>query len=123
MAASPAARCATPKGSARASYTTRRGTTDSLPRERFTFLETRGGKSRSPKGFGNEMRKWCDAAGLPKCTSHGLRKAIARRLAEAGASPHEIMAVTGHSTLEEVNRYTRAANRHTLADDAMNRLK
>ena len=88
----------------------------------FTFLATSTGKSRSPNGFGNAMRKWCDAAGLPKCTSHGLRKAIARRLAEAGASPHEIMAVTGHATLAEVIRYTQDANRPNLADVAIGKI-
>lgn len=77
---------------------------DALPADAFTFLETRGGERRSPFALGNKMREWCDEAGLPDCTSHGLRKAIARRLAEAGASPHEIMAVTGHTTLAEVTR-------------------
>lgn len=69
------------------------------------------------------MRAWCDKADLPNCTSHGLRKAIARRLAEAGAPPHEIMAVTGHATLAEVTRYTRDANRPNMADGAMTRLE
>ena len=96
---------------------------DGRPKGQFTFLETRAGKSRSPNGLGNLMREWCDQAGLTNFTSHGLRKAIARRLAEAGASPHEIMAVTGHLTLAEVMRYTREANRHTLADGAITRLK
>jgi len=44
-------------------------------------------------------------------------------LAELGASPHEIMAITGHQTLEEVDRYTRTAKRRMLADSAMERLK
>jgi integrase len=95
---------------------------DTLPRDRLTFLETRAGKSRSPNGLGNQMRAWCDAAGLPECSSHGLRKACARRLAEAGATAHEIAAVTGHGTLAEVQRYTRDANRVSLADGAMAKL-
>jgi hypothetical protein len=37
-------------------------------------------------------------------------------------SAHQIMAVTGHQTLEEVERYTRAANRRLNADDAMKKL-
>lgn len=100
-----------------------RAVLDALPKDAFTFLEARGRKSRSPKGLGSKMRLWCDQAALPNCTSHGLRKAIARRLAEAGASPHEIMAVTGHTTLAEVTRYTREANRPNMADKAMTRLK
>ena len=77
------------------------------------------GKVAPPNGLGNLMREWCDQAGLPNCTSHGLRKAIARRLAEAGDSPHEIIAVTGHLTLAEVTRYTSEVNRHTIADGAI----
>ena len=51
------------------------------------------------------------AADLPHCSAHGVRKATSTALAEAGATPHEIMAVTGHQTLEEVERYTKAASR------------
>ena len=68
------------------------------------------------------MREWCDKAELPECTAHGLRKTIARRLAEAGASPHQIMAITGHQTLEEVMRYTATVNRPNLASEAMDKL-
>ena len=46
---------------------------------------------------------------------HGLRKAAARRLAEAGCTEKEIAAVTGHTTLKEVARYTRAADQRRLA--------
>jgi integrase len=61
--------------------------------------------------------------GLPKhCTAHGLRKAACRRLAEAGCSTHEIMAISGHVTLAEVERYTKAANQARLAKRAMARV-
>ena len=89
-----------------------------LPRDNFTFLQTRLGKSRSASGLSTCMRDWCDSVGLPECTSHGLRKACARRLAEAGATAHQIAAVTGHATLQEVERYTRDAARSGLADAA-----
>lgn len=82
------------------------------------FLATAYGKGRSPDGLGNLMRDWCDKAGLSECSAHGLRKACARRLAEAGATAHEIMAVTGHKTLAEVQRYTETAVREGLADSA-----
>lgn len=54
--------------------------------------------------------------------AHGLRKACARRLADAGATAHEIASITGHKTLAEVQRYTAAANRKTLADSAAEKL-
>ena len=99
-----------------------RAVLDDLPEGITTFLQTQDGQPRSPGALGNQMRKWCDAAGLPHCTSHGLRKAIARRLAEAGATPHEIAAVTGHASLSEVQRYTAAVDRPRLADEAFGKL-
>lgn len=87
-----------------------------------TFLVTDYGKPFSPAGFGNKFREWCDQAGLEHCSAHGLRKATAARLAERGATPHEIQAITGHQTLEEVERYTRAAQKSGLADRAMAKL-
>ncbi len=95
---------------------------DALPRDSFTFLETVHGKSRSPNGLGNKMREWCDKAGLPECTSHGLRKAISVRLANAGASTHEIGAVIGDKSLSMVALYTREADRIGNADKGMERL-
>jgi len=47
---------------------------------------------------------------LRNCSAHGLRKAAARRLAEAGCTEHEIAAITGHASLREVQRYTKAAD-------------
>jgi hypothetical protein len=44
-------------------------------------------------------------------------------LAEAGATAHEIAAVTGHMSLEEIERYTRGARKKKLADTAMAKLK
>jgi integrase/recombinase XerD len=89
----------------------------------LTFLVTDYGRPFSAAGFGNKFREWCNEAGLPDCSAHGLRKATAARLAECGATPHEIMAITGHQSLEEVELYTKAARRSQLADSAMSKLK
>lgn len=88
------------------------------PTGHLAYLTTGLGKPYTASGFGNWFRQACDEAGLPHCTSHGLRKAAARRLAEAGASPHEIASITGHESLREVERYARAANRARLAETA-----
>jgi integrase/recombinase XerD len=93
------------------------------PPQHMTFLTTEYGKPFAPKGFGNKFREWCNQAGLAHCSAHGLRKAIATRLAEAGATPHQIMAITGHRSLEEVERYTRKAAKKKLADAAMAKLR
>jgi integrase len=89
------------------------------PRENMTFLVTSFGKPFTPAGFGNWFRERCDEAGLPHCSAHGLRKAAARRLAEAGCSNQQIKSITGHKTDKEVSRYTAAADQVRLADQAM----
>lgn len=67
--------------------------------------------------------RWCEDAGLPDaCVLHGLRKACCRRLAEMGCSEKEIASVSGHKTLGEVARYTRAASQGKLADRALARI-
>ncbi len=85
----------------------------------FTFLQTEGGLSRSVKGLGTSMRKWCDKAGLPLCSSHGLRKAICRRIAEAGGTAFAIMSVSGHISLKEAQKYCEDFGRKGLADSAI----
>jgi integrase/recombinase XerD len=96
---------------------------EATPSGHLTFLVTAHGKPFTPAGFGNWFRDRCNEAGLPHCSAHGLRKATASRLAERGASAHQIMAWTGLRTLTEAERYTRAARQATLADDALAKLK
>ncbi|MBX7132908.1 MAG: hypothetical protein K1X67_09555 [Fimbriimonadaceae bacterium] len=60
----------------------------------------------SAQSFGNMTREWLDEAGIPKGYSlHGLRKLCVCRLIERGCTPHQVMAVTGHQTLKEIDRY------------------
>lgn len=89
----------------------------------MTFLLTEFGKPFTANGFGNKFKDWCRQADLPHCSAHGVRKATATAFADAGATPHEIMAWTGHQSLEEVERYTKAANRRKSADAAMAKLQ
>jgi integrase len=86
----------------------------------LTLLTTKSGRSYSACVFSEQFCAWCDAAGLPQqCVFHGLRKAAARRLAEAGCTAHEIAALTGHASLREIERYTRAADQASMARRAM----
>jgi len=89
----------------------------------LNFLVSELGRPFTADGFGNRFRKWCDEAGLPReCSAHGLRKAAASRLAEAGATELEIRAITGHQTSREVSRYTKAANQKLMARSVMEKL-
>jgi integrase len=82
----------------------------------LTFLVTEYGRPFTAAGFGGWWRKRCDEAGLPKeCGFHGLRKAACTRLAEAGCAANVIAAISGHKTLREVERYTKAADQKRMA--------
>jgi integrase len=95
---------------------------EATPGEHLTFLVNRIGKPYGDNDFSEQFRQWCNVAGLPQaCVFHGLRKAACRRLAEAGCSTSEIAAISGHATLQEVARYTAAADRARLARSGMSR--
>ena len=84
-------------------------------------MTTRRGGPFERSAFSRWFREQCDEAGLPHCSAHGLRKAAARRLAEAGCTAHEIGAITGHASLSELVRYTKAADQRRLAEVAINK--
>ncbi len=95
---------------------------DATPGDHLTFLTTRTGKPYVGDNFSEQFRVWCKAAGLSEeCSFHGLRKAACRRLAEAGCSVNEIAAVSGHATLREIQRYTKAVDQERMARSAMAR--
>lgn len=97
---------------------------DALPAAPIKFLViTQFGKPFTDAGLGNRMRKWCDDAGLPHCSIHGLRKSMSRQLAESGATDAEGQAVTGHKKAETFAYYRAKANRTALADRAMSNLE
>lgn len=96
---------------------------DAMPPGQMTFLETAYGKPFSAAGFGNWFRDRCNEAGLPHCTSHGLRKAMSRRIAEGGLSHSVGKSITGHDTDQEYSNYAAAADQSALADIAMANLE
>jgi integrase len=87
--------------------------------EHLTFLTTQSGKPFTPGSFANWFREMCSEAGLSGLSSHGLRKAACRRLAEAGCSANVIAAISGHTSLREVQRYTAAADQARMAKAAI----
>jgi integrase/recombinase XerD len=95
---------------------------EACPSGHMTFLVTKFSKPFSKNGFANKFKDACRAAGLANCSMHGLRKLIAKLSAEKGCTTHEIAAITGHTSLAQVEIYTREATRKDLADQAMTKL-
>lgn len=88
----------------------------------LTYLVTDLSRPFTIAGFGNKMRDWCDEAGLPQCSAHGLRKASAVAMAESGATAPELCALFGWSKLETAEIYIREAQKRTMVDNAFARL-
>lgn len=87
------------------------------------LLMTEYGRPFSAAGFGNWFRDQCNAAGIERgYSAHGLRKAAGRRLADAGCTAHQVMAVLGHRSLSEATRYTKGADQRRNAEAAIARL-
>jgi integrase len=74
----------------------------------------------TPEQLGDKFAEWATEAGLAQaCRLHGLRKSRTAQLASSGASAHVIMAITGHKSLSEVQRYADRYDRVAAADAAM----
>ena len=104
---------------------------DAMPRnDALTFLLTEYGRPfKSAAAFGNKFADWCDAAGLEPVVcadgktrnyrAHGLRKAACVQLARDGCTAPEIMSVSGHASLAEVQKYIVAVEQERMAEAAM----
>jgi len=87
---------------------------------RSDTILAKNGRPLSPIYFGHMMAKAIEAAGLDeKCVLHGLRKSAAVALIDAGCTPHQAMAITGHKTAQMLELYARNRNQEKLARDAM----
>lgn len=85
-----------------------------------TFILGEQGGSVCAGHVNKLFRDWCREAGLPdECVLQGLRKAICRRLVAVGMTAHQIMSITGHKTLAEVQRYCDDFAKVTAAGQAM----
>ena len=94
---------------------------NATPSEAMVFLLNEHGKAFTAKGFGKWFTAQCQRVGLTGLSPHGLRKAACRRLAEAGCSANEIASISGHASLREVERYTKAADQARMARNAIAR--
>jgi integrase len=98
-------------------------TLDATPVTGFsTFLVTKAGKPYSPNDLSEQFRSWCDEAGLPGYSLHGLRHTMGDSLAETGSNAFEIGAVLGHASPRSSMHYTQGADRKRMARAAMKKL-
>jgi integrase len=95
---------------------------DLAPKDALAFVAKPNGAPMSYGGFTNWFVEAAQSAGLRDRTPHGLRKSSGRKLAEAGCTTKEIMAVLGHKTMKEAAHYTESADQERLAGAAIRKL-
>lgn len=90
------------------------------PNDDTPILAKHARKPLNPVYFGHLMAAAIEAAGLPdECVLHGLRKSAAVALIEAGCTPHQAAAVTGHASIRMLEEYARDRDQAKLGRDAM----
>jgi len=92
------------------------------PSNALAFVAQPNGKPYTKESWGNMFKDACAAAGVPG-SAHGLRKLGATRLANAGATSHELQAVFGWESARMAEVYTREADRARLARQAIDKLE
>lgn len=84
-----------------------------LPDIAPAFLLKANGKPYARESIGNMFASAAKEVDMV-ARIHGLRKALCVYWAEQGASVHQIAAMAGHSSLSEVERYTKAVDRKRI---------
>ena len=96
---------------------------DAIPRRGTNIVHREDGRAYTGSGFAAIFQREKKRLGLGGLQFHGLRHTAAARLAEAGATDREIMAILGHRTATMVTRYTRGAAQKRLARAAIVKLE
>ena len=86
------------------------------------ILNDKGLPFTSVEALRVRVQRWCKAAGLDNRSSHGVRKAMAELMAEAGSSQHQIMAVMAHTQARTSEVYTKGVQRRGLAAEGLHSL-
>ncbi len=96
---------------------------DQIPRDHLAIVHTERGSPYTSSGFRSTFRKELSRLGLVGLQFHGLRHTAGVKLAEAGCTDRELMAILGHRTASMVTRYTRQADQKRLARSAIVKLE
>ena len=85
------------------------------------ILTNMWGQPWAPDSLRAAVKRHSAKIGLRGKMLHGVRKTTASILGEVGCTAHQIMAITGHQSLKEVQRYTQGAEKKKLAQEAMDK--
>jgi integrase len=100
-----------------------RAVLDASPTGDMTYLVTAHGRPYTRESFGNWFGDAVRAAGLSGISLHGLRKRFAADQAESQSTTKEIMALGGWDNIQQVELYTKSAERKKMTKNVQARRK
>ena len=104
-------------------HTALRAALDAEERVSPIILTTDTARPFTGSNFRHHFSKAMDAAGLTGLTFHGLRYTATKHLFEAGCTPQQVAAITGHRSLAMLEKYGRDAEQRHMAKAAMVKLE
>ena len=104
-------------------HTELRAELENMPRIADTILVGERGAPLTGSSLSVMVRKALREMGVDGYAIHGLRKNAAVALADAGCTPHEIAAITGHRTLGMVAHYGKRHDQRIAARSARDKLE
>jgi integrase len=91
---------------------------DGMKREDLVIFKTKTGRPWKEDHLRHEVNDLTAGA----YSLHGLRKLATVRLFEAGCTPQQVQAITGHKTLQQLEHYAKGVQQKIMATAAIERI-
>jgi hypothetical protein len=98
------------------------GDIDRSPTGDLAYMGSERGFPISIKGMANRVKDWCIEAGLPHCSTRGIRKLASVVAAENGITGAQMKALFNWSSVRRADAYIEHANKKKLANQAISLL-
>jgi integrase len=92
------------------------------PKDNVLLFPNSRGRKWEASAWGSEIRKLMKKTGHEGYSLHGLRKNATIELLEAGCTPDEVKAITGHITTQMIEKYGREVSKRRQAKAAIVKL-
>jgi integrase len=94
-----------------------------MPKDNVLLFPNSAGRQWVASAWGSEIRKLMKKTGHEAYSLHGLRKNATIELLEAGCTPDEVKAITGHITTQMIEKYGREVSKRRQGKAAIVKLE
>ena len=93
------------------------------PKDNILLFPNAAGRQWVASAWGSKVRKLMKKTGHEAYSLHGLRKNATIELLEAGCTPDEVKAITGHITTQMIEKYGREVSKRRQGKAAIVKLE